>query len=158
MDDAILGPAPGDSSTCERVLRSIPDWFGIEEALMQYVRDVADLPTFTARRNGAAGAAQDVGLLAVRRHFPESAEIHVMGVLAGWHRRGVGREMTLAAERWLRDEGVRFLQVKTLSPAREDAAYAATRRFYTAMGFVPLEEFPLLWGPRNPCLQLIKAL
>jgi hypothetical protein len=30
------------------VLAALPDWFGIEEAVEAYVRDVAGLPTFAA--------------------------------------------------------------------------------------------------------------
>jgi ribosomal protein S18 acetylase RimI-like enzyme len=54
--------------------------------------------------------------------------------------------------------GVEFLQVKTLSGAHPDPGYAATRAFYLAYGFRPLEEFPTLWDPSNPALQLIKAV
>ena len=62
------------------------------------------------------------------------------------------------AEDVLRSQGVRFLQVKTLSPRRACEHYDRTREFYLAMGYVPLEEFPLLWDERNPALQLVKAL
>ena len=61
-------------------------------------------------------------------------------------------EDTLAAQ------GVEFLQVKTLSAARPDADYDKTRAFYLAYGFRPLEEFPTLWDPSNPALQLIKSI
>ena len=37
-------------------------------------------------------------------------------------------------------------------------AYALTRGFYAHLGFEPLEVFPLLWAPQNPCLQMIKLL
>ena len=58
----------------------------------------------------------------------------------------------------LRRDGVEYLQVKTLSASRPDEGYAQTRRFWLACGFVPLEEFPTLWDPANPALQLVKAL
>jgi hypothetical protein len=45
-----------------------------------------------------------------------------------------------------------------LSPPHEIAEYAATRRFYLAMGFKPLEEFTGVWGDGNPCLLMAKAL
>ena len=150
----ITGPAPGSSELCESILRALPNWFGIEEALLEYVRDVADLPTFTAHRNGEA-----IGLLSIKQHFEHSAEIHLIAVRPEHHRSSAGRALVDAAERWLLEHtATRFLQVKTLSSSREDASYAATRRFYSALGFVPLEEFPTLWGPRNPCLLLIKTL
>ena len=44
-----------------------------------------------------------------------------------------------------------------MSPAHPDAGYGDTRAFYLAYGFRPLEEFPTLWDPANPALQLIKT-
>jgi hypothetical protein len=38
--------AAARSRLCERVLRDLPEWFGIEEATAAYVRNVAELPTF----------------------------------------------------------------------------------------------------------------
>lgn len=81
-----------------------------------------------------------------------------MGVLPAYHARGIGRAMLEHAERWLIERGVRYLLVKTLSARRDCPKYALTRRFYRSVGFVDLEEFPTLWDPRNPCLQLIKTL
>ena len=48
--------------------------------------------------------------------------------------------------------------VRRLETEEKERYYAETRRFYLAMGFEPLEEFPSLWGPANPALQLIKSL
>jgi catechol 2,3-dioxygenase-like lactoylglutathione lyase family enzyme len=62
------------------------------------------------------------------------------------------------AEETLAGSGVEFLQVKTLSDRHPDAGYRQTRAFYAACGFRALEEFPALWRPANPALQLIKAL
>jgi hypothetical protein len=36
--------------------------------------------------------------------------------------------------------------------------YERTRAFYIAGGFRPPEEFPNLWGPENPALQMVKVL
>jgi hypothetical protein len=35
---------------------------------------------------------------------------------------------------------------------------AATRAFYQAVGFLPIEEFPDLWGAENPCLLMLRPL
>jgi len=51
-----------------------------------------------------------------------------------------------------------YLTVKTLDESREDEGYARTRRFYYAMGFQPLEVFPMLWDADNPCLCMLKYL
>ena len=54
--------------------------------------------------------------------------------------------------------GTEFLQVKTLSAKHPDEGYEKTRAFYLAYGFRPLEEFPTLWSPESPALQLIKTV
>jgi ribosomal protein S18 acetylase RimI-like enzyme len=94
----------------------------------------------------------------VKRHFPESAEVHLMAVDPRLHRQQIGRSLVEAAEADLAADGVRYLQVKTLGPSRADANYANTREFYLALGFVPIEEFLTLWNEGNPCLLLVKAL
>lgn len=139
----------------ERLLRDLPEWFGIEESIREYVEDARRLPTYTVRD---CGEGRVIGALLVRRHFPSAAEVHLMAVERGWHRRGIGRALLRAAEVDLVDEGVRFLQVKTLSASRPNADYESTRRFYLAQGFLPLEEFPNLWSADNPCLMLVKSL
>ncbi|MBI5670971.1 MAG: GNAT family N-acetyltransferase [Chloroflexi bacterium] len=148
--------ALGMSSAVEPILRALPDWFGIEHATRQYIHDAGELPTFlavdTEREN------TPVGFLTLKQHSEASAEIHVMGVLPDYHRRGAGRALVAAAEDYLRDKGVLFLQVKTLSASHPDEGYGKTRAFYLAMGFRLLEEFPELWGPGNPCWQLVKAV
>jgi len=130
------------------VLRALPEWFGIEDATTAYIRDVRDLETY---------AAGDTGFLSLKHHNPRAAEIYVMGVVPGEHRGGIGSALLAAAEDALRARGVEYLQVKTLGPSRASRGYAATRRFYEARGFVPLEEFPNLW-PGNPALLLVKRL
>jgi ribosomal protein S18 acetylase RimI-like enzyme len=151
----------GEQVICEAILRALPDWFGIESSLVQYVADAAHHPTWVAadlrRGSGVVVGAAAAGFLTIRRHFPEAAEIHCIAVRPEEHRRGVGRAMVAFVEDRLRRDGVRFLQVKTLGPSRPDEHYARTRRFYDAIGFTPLEEFPTLWG-RNPALQMVKAL
>ena len=101
---------------------------------------------------------QIIGFLTVCRHFPESAEIYVMAVHRMHHRLGIGRRLIESAEAWLLSEGVRYLQVKTLSTSHPDPNYASTRRFYERMGFSPIEELKTLWDPSNPCLLLVKTL
>lgn len=163
----VRGPLRGQGAACEAVLRALPDWFGIEESIRQYAKDVDGLPAFVAveadaapqRATRAAGPAQRVvGLLAVATHSAQAAEIHVMGVLQDRQRQGVGRALLAAAETWLREQEVAYLTVKTLSATHPDPGYAATRAFYASMGFVPLMELPTLWGADNPCLVTLKTL
>ena len=146
--------------TVERLLRSLPDWFGIESSLLGYVAAAEHLPTYLARpaTDPPPGTEHSaVGVLLAARHFPGAAEIHLMAVDPAVHRRGVGRALVKAAERDLIADGVRLLQVKTLGPADPDPGYRLTRRFYQAMGFEPLEQITGLW-PGNPCLIMVKVL
>ncbi len=130
------------------MLRSLPDWFGIEDATAAYIRDVRELETF---------AAGDVGFLCVKQHNPRAAEVYVMGVISEKHGCGIGAALLVAAEAALRERGVEYLQVKTLGPSHTSTHYARTRGFYEARGFVPLEELPDFW-PGNPCLLMVKRL
>lgn len=105
-----------------------------------------------------APGSEAVGFLSVRTHTPAAAEVHVMGVKRAWHRRGIGRSLIAAATQLATSQGAQFLTVKTLSPSRPDPNYAATRLFYESVGFLPLEEFPTLWGADNPCLFMVRPL
>lgn len=141
------------SSVCERILRALPEWFGIESSIVKYARDVADLSVLAACEGEAV-----VGFLALKRHTPESCEIHVMGVMPPHHRRGIGRVLVEEAARRVRGEGARLMSVKTLAPSRPCAEYDRTRAFYRALGFLPVETFDTLWGEANPCLLMVRPL
>jgi GNAT superfamily N-acetyltransferase len=147
-----------DPATVERLLRLLPGWFGIETAVAGYIESARRLPAYLARPGDPGGQSEPpAGVLLAERHFPRSAEIHLMAVDPARHRQGIGRALVAAAEADLAADGVRFLQVKTLGPAYPDEGYERTRRFYTGVGFEPLEEITGLW-PGNPCLIMIKTL
>ena len=137
------------SRTCDRILRSLPEWFGLPEAIDEYVREVAALSTL---------AYDDAGFLALKTHGRYAAEIYVMGVLRERQGQGIGTALVASAEDRLREEGVEYLQVKTLGPSRPSAHYERTRRFYEKVGFRPLEEIHGLWSEGNPCLLMVKRL
>jgi len=146
--------ARSDPAAVERLLRGLPGWFGIESSIVEYVEAAARLPTLLA---GDGPDAPPVGALVLQRHFPGSAEIHLIAVERFWHRRGVGRALVEAAEQAMAADGVTLMSVKTLGPSRPDAGYAGTRRFYAAMGYQPLQELLDLW-PGNPCLLMVKPI
>ncbi len=72
--------------------------------------------------------------------------------------KGIGRVLHEHVEAWLRCQGAEVLQVKTLAAGHPSLEYAETRQFYASMGYLPLEVFPNLWGPKLPVLQLLKSL
>ena len=45
-----------------------------------------------------------------------------------------------------------------MAEAQAEPWYEQTRRFYEAVGFVPIEELPTPWGVDNRCLLMVKAL
>lgn len=142
----------GDEAACEHILRSLPEWFGLEAPIVEYVRDLTPEATLVAKVDDAAA-----GFLTIRRHSPHAAEIRVMAVAPALHGQGVGRSLVRAAETRLAAAGVEYLQVKTLGPARHSPEYERTRGFYEHLGFRRLEE-TLLWGPENPCLILVRRI
>jgi GNAT superfamily N-acetyltransferase len=143
-----------DPEVVDALLRGLPDWFGIDEAIDEYVARSARLPAYTAVVDGTS-----VGVLALEHHSDRVAEHYVLAVARRWHRHGVGRALLEAAEHDLAQAGVTYVQVKTLGASHPSPEYAATRRFYEAMGYQGLEEYPAdsLW-PGNPCLVMVKHL
>jgi ribosomal protein S18 acetylase RimI-like enzyme len=150
-----------DPDTVDRLLRSLPDWFGIESSVIEYVARARELPTYLAWPSSTAPvpptARRPVGVLLAARHFPGAAEIFLLAVEPTLHRRGVGRALVEALETDLIADRVELLQVKTLGPSLPDAGYHRTRQFYSRMGFRPLEEIHGLW-PDDPCLVMVKIL
>jgi len=138
---------------CERVLRSLPLWFGQEDSVVRYVQDTSRLPTLITTAGDAIN-----GFVTLRQHFPQSYEISCIAVHAHSRGKGCGRALLQGAADWASARGGRFLQVKTLAPTHPSPEYAQTRGFYERIGFVPLEIFPTLWSAQHPCLQMIKWL
>jgi GNAT superfamily N-acetyltransferase len=150
---SIDGPYFAKAAICAPILRSLPEWFGIEEDIAQYVAEIDHLPTFLTCQAGEV-----TGFLSIKQHFPASAEVFVMGIRQEAHRQGMGRALMHQAQAWLKTQGVEYLQVKTLGSSHPDGNYAKTRAFYLSMGFKPLEEFLQIWNADNPCLILVKRL
>ena len=71
----ITSPQLNQSAVCEPILRSLPEWFGIESSLVECVQDIETLPTLLAKSE-----SQVVGFLAIKQHNRFAAEIHVMGI------------------------------------------------------------------------------
>jgi len=144
----------GDPEVVEALLRGLPEWFGLEDALLGYVERAGHQPTFTA-----VEGPRCLGVLVLRAHSEVAAEMDVLAVHRDHHRRGIGTALVAAAEADLRGRGVDFLQVKTLGSSRPSPEYELTRRFYLSLGYTPIEEFAAgtVWDD-DPCLLLVKHL
>jgi GNAT superfamily N-acetyltransferase len=110
-----VGPVLRRPRKCEAILRSLPRWFGIEDALQMYVADTETHPCFGHEVDGRLAA-----FLSLKRHFPQAWEVHCMAVHADWRNQGLGSSLLQLSERWLAAQGVRFLQVKTVADVVDD--------------------------------------
>jgi ribosomal protein S18 acetylase RimI-like enzyme len=151
-DKVRIQTGPNDPKRVGDILRALPEWFGIQGAVEDYVEQSRTLPTYLAIVDD-----EIVGVCLVKHHSPYSSEIYVMAVEPRSHRRGIGSALVAAVEQDLIARGIEFLQVKTLGPSYPSPEYTMTRLFYEAVGFRALEEIDGLW-PDNPCLIMVKRL
>lgn len=129
----IQGITKNKAQICESILRSLPEWFGIEQSLKQYVKDARSRPMFVSKEGDAI-----TGFLTLTLHNEFTAEIHVMGIKREHHRKGIGKALVEHAVSYLSKRNCEFFTVKTLSPSRDCPEYERTRQFYLALGFRPL--------------------
>ncbi len=142
-----------DTDRCDAIARKLPDWFGIEEGLVELRRSVERGPGYVALSEETV-----VGFVTLESPFSETWEITWMAVAPDQHRRGTGRALVEAVASDARAAGVRLLHVKTLAGSHPSSEYARPRAFYGAMGFHRMVIVPELWDPVNPCLLMVKPL
>jgi ribosomal protein S18 acetylase RimI-like enzyme len=151
---SITGPEEKSKITKD-IMHSLPKWFSPPS----YIETSAELhrgfPFFAA---ATKKDSQMVGFIALKPHNPYTAEINVIGILESFHRYGLGRRLVEASCEYLKSKGYMYLTVKTLDASAVYEPYDQTRKFYSGMGFVPLEMFPRHWDEDNPCLFSVKAV
>lgn len=138
---------------CEKILRSLPEWFGIESAIVSYTEDIRNMDTYISIENNNIS-----GFITIKIHNEFSAEIQVLAIYKTKHKKGIGSKLINHIELILKDKKIEYLQVKTLSDSHPDDNYKKTRNFYLKNNFRPLEEIKDLWGEDNPCLIMIKKI
>ena len=153
MQIEIRALEPADIPVCAEILRSLPEWFGLEESNREYIDSLQRFPAFVATANDRI-----VGFLSAQEHNTATAEISVMAVERDLHRSGIGRRLIEHVEQWARNRDFQLLHVKTRGPSGPDPFYARTQKFYEALGFLPLFETAALWGEEDPALLLVKPL
>lgn len=141
------------SHICDLILRILPNWFGVEASIIDYVNKTQSMPFWAA-----FDEEKPIGFAALKEHNRYTSEVCVMGIAPEYHRRGIGRELIKCCEACCTDNHVEYLTVKTLDGSVNSEGYAKTRRFYFSMGFRPLEVFPMHWDKDNPCLFMAKSL
>ncbi|BBB90972.1 MAG TPA: GNAT family N-acetyltransferase [Methylomusa anaerophila] len=136
----------------KEILRSLPEWFGNEKALCEYVKNVAKLPYWIALNQNESS----VGFISVKIHYGNTGDIYVFGVLPEYHNQGIGKKLLASAAEYFRQNGCKYVIVKTLSEKARYEPYERTRKFYTRAGFEPLITLTEMWAEENPCLIMIK--
>lgn len=146
--------AERDPHAVRRILEELPDWFGDPAAIDNYAADAADegFSSLLAREGD-----DTVGIALVARHFPQSAELHLIAVSPAAHGQGIGGALTERACVDLASDRCLVLTVHTVGPSFDHDGYAQTRGFYRALGFIPLEEHSGLDWP-GPTLILARPL
>ncbi len=153
MDIKDILDSESKSTICNHILRALPDWFAVENSIVEYTEKVRDMPFYAAFNNTVP-----IGFVAVKIHNAFTAEICVMGILNEFHMQGIGTLLIECVEQFCVTNGFKYLTVKTLDSSAVYEPYEKTRKFYCKLGFIPLEVFPLYWDKENPCLFLAKQL
>ncbi|MBO4298009.1 MAG: GNAT family N-acetyltransferase [Clostridia bacterium] len=134
------------------ILENLTDWFEIRETREAYIQDSIHYPFYAA-----FDEERPIGFLCLKETGKDTVELHVMGVLREYHRKGAGRALFMKAREAAARNGYSFLQVKTVQMGRYDE-YDKTNRFYQALGFKEFEVFPTLWDESNPCQVYVMSL
>ncbi|UCZ54240.1 GNAT family N-acetyltransferase [Bacillus shivajii] len=141
------------SLICERILRLLPEWFGIEDALVNYINQVKEMKMLTVLYRDEV-----VGFITIQEETIETNEIHLIAVHPDYNQLGIGKMLIAEMEYDSILAGKKFLAVKTLSDKHGDPHYKNTRKFYESVGFVGVQELTELWGKENPCLVMVKNI
>lgn len=149
----VIGPVQHVREESEKILRSLPRWFGIEFALIEYAEATNRLPTFVALSDGAI-----VGFATLERHSEYEYEIHCIAVRYEFRNGGIGTALVSAAEAWMKALGGTSIVVKTIAENHPSPEYRESRGFYQRQGFMAEKIIPDIWGPSNPCLQMRKEI
>lgn len=142
------------SKYAETILRNLPEWFGNEKSLCDYIENATKLPFWAAFNESGAC----IGFLSVKVHYGHTGEIYVCGVLPEYHKKGVGKKLFSFADEYFKNCRCKYVIVKTLSERAQYEPYDKTRAFYLSIGFEPLITLTEMWDEENPCLIMIKRL
>lgn len=145
-----------DAPACDAIIASLPYFFGDPAGVLECAQAVRSQRGCVAILDGDI-----VAFMTIHKHAPASAEITWMAIHAARRRGGLGRNLMTRMLEDLKLEGVRLVCVLTLGPSVAESAvdnYEGTRRFYEAIGFIPLRELgPRSWSD-SAALMLARAI
>ncbi|MFO7969485.1 MAG: GNAT family N-acetyltransferase [Bacillota bacterium] len=140
-------------SITEKILRDLPEWFGIEEATKEYINTVKNYPFIACYKNDEA-----IGFYSLREENKNVLDMYVLGVLKKYHHKGIGKALQEFAEKYAREKGYKYLMVLTLAKKANNKAYLDTREFYLRMGYIDFYQNDEIFSPEDPCQIMIKCL
>lgn len=141
------------SNITDSLLRQLPEWFGIEESIIEYVDNVKDTIFYVAFDNDKL-----IGFLSLKSNNEYTLEIYVMGIIKEYQKKGIGKKLMDEVAQYSQDKDYKLLMVKTLGESHPNKYYKKTRGFYKNVGFYPIEEIKEIWGEQNPCLLMVRIL
>jgi GNAT superfamily N-acetyltransferase len=152
MDDLTIKPVPGSGSEAEIVIAELPAWFGEGSQNFPDMGNLGDKDAFAAYLDG-----EGIGLIALKYHFGETAEIWWFGVRPEFQKRGAGSTLFVKARDHAIRKGCKRMAVSILSDRSIDTHYDHMRAFYISHGFRPLLEYNEN-DPVNPMMWMILTL
>ena len=134
----IIGPDLKERTQCAEVLRSLPMWFGIEDALLMYADDSVRLPGFAAVRGN-----QVQGFILLTQHFPHAWEVHCMAVRSEARNKGYGKALMAQLARRCVEQGLARFEWSVLDWNAPSIA------FYQSIGAAVMDDWKIcrLSGP-----------
>jgi GNAT superfamily N-acetyltransferase len=136
-----------------KVLRDLPEWFGIEESTKEYIDKVIEYPFISAFINDNA-----VGFYSLREENIDILDMYVLGVLKEYHNKGVGTELQEYANSYAKINNYKHMMVITLAEKANNYEYSLTRKFYLKMGFTDFYQNEKIFDSYNPAQILIKSV
>lgn len=141
------------SKTTLEIMNSLRKWFNPLEDIVKKSSEHRNMPFYTAYNGNEV-----IGFIALKIHNDCTVEIYNMGVKVEYHNQGIGGRLLTSVECYCKDNGYKFITIKTLDSSTDYEPYEKTRKFYFKNEYYPLEVFPLYWNKDNPCLFLAKYI
>jgi hypothetical protein len=115
----------------QKILKLLPEWFSIDDSLVEYIETVEKYPFFGAFINeDCVGFFQRIFIMKEL-----ASDIYIYGIHPKHHCQMARKELYKTLEQNFINQGCKYMMVKTLSLLHLDKHYALIRKFYKAVDF-----------------------